>query len=150
VTAGPGSTFGTNATNAFSTDCAVTGRNVTSTTATTCSQLGTQYSVSDNNVLAANPFLNVDCNVAANTILCIPQPCHTYTIQTNDTCDSVAQGAGAMTGSNITSVQLQSFNPELGTYCQLMALRVGQKICLTPNGGFPNVGATSDANPAGI
>ncbi|KAF9559712.1 hypothetical protein CPC08DRAFT_637416, partial [Agrocybe pediades] len=114
----------------------------------TCSQLATQYSVSDNNVLASNPFLDVDCNVAANTILCIPQACHTYTIQTNDTCDSVAQAAGGMTGANITSVQLQSFNPELGTYCQLMSLRVGQKICLTPNGGFPNVGATSDANPA--
>jgi hypothetical protein len=98
-------------------------------------------------VLTSNPSL-ADCDIPANSILCLPQACTTYTIATNDTCDSVAALAGSSAGTTVTTTQIQSFNPDLGTYCQLMPLRVGKQICLSPNGGFPKVGATKGAQPS--
>ncbi|KAI5116230.1 hypothetical protein M0805_001222 [Coniferiporia weirii] len=140
--------FGVNATTSPTTDCAITGRNYTNRAETTCAAVATTLSVSEYSVLASNPFLTANCTIPADTTLCIPQACTTYTIATNDTCDSVAALAANVTGTAITTTQLLSFNPDLGTYCQLMPLRVGKQICLTPNGGFPNVGATSGGNPS--
>lgn len=96
-----------------------------------------------------NPSLvgSNDCSISAGSQICLLKPCITYTIRTNDTCDSVAAMAGSITGTNITTMQLQSFNPTLGIACQLMPLKVGETICLGPNGGWPNVGAASGANP---
>ncbi|KAJ6549608.1 hypothetical protein DFH09DRAFT_1366804 [Mycena vulgaris] len=148
ISAGPGAQFGTNATATSTSACAITGRNITASADTTCAQIAAQFSVSNNDVLVSNPFLDVSCTIPAGTQLFIPKACQTYTIATNDTCEGVAQLAGTRTGVNITTVQLQSFNPELGTCCQLMALRVGQTIFLTPNGRFPQVGTTTDANPS--
>lgn len=151
VTKGPGSTFGQNSTdNAPAGDCAVAGRNTTISSNSTCAQVAMQFSVTEADILSSNPTLNSDCNIASGTTLCLPQACHTYVIKTNDTCDSVSQVAGTMTGTNITTTQLLSFNPELGTFCQAMPNRVGLLICLTPNGGFPNVGASSAAVPSGM
>lgn len=123
------------------------GRNVTTGPATTCAVLAEQYSISEYSVLTSNPNL-ADCNIPKNSILCLPQACTTYTIATNDTCDSVAALAGSSAGTTVTTTQIQSFNPDLGTYCQLMPLRVGKQICISPNGGFPNVGATTGAQPS--
>lgn len=142
--------FGVNASTTSTVDCALTGRNTTATSATNCTTIASQFSVSEYDVFSSNPFLNADCNIPSGTNLCIPQSCVTYTIAVNDTCQSVAQLAGTVPGTtaNITSAQIQSFNPDLGTYCQLMALRVGKAICLSPNGGWPNVGATTQGNPS--
>ncbi|KAF5329714.1 hypothetical protein D9619_009152 [Psilocybe cf. subviscida] len=146
VTTGLGSLFGQNSThNAPAADCAVAGRNTTVSSNSTCTQVATQFSITEADILASNPTLNSDCSIASGTKLCLPQACHTYAIKTNDTCDSVVLVAGTMTGTNITTTQLLSFNPELGTFCQAMPNRVGLLICLTPNGGFPNVGAPSNA-----
>ena len=98
-------------------------------------------------MLTSNPSLG-DCNIPANSILCLPQACTMYTIATNDTCGSVAALAGSLAKTTVTTTQVLSFNPDLGTYCQLMPLRVGKQICLSPNGGFPNVGATTGAQPS--
>ncbi|KAH9480415.1 LysM domain-containing protein [Psilocybe cubensis] len=143
--------FGVNATDAPTIDCTLTGRNITASQATTCAGVAAQYSVSEYDVFSSNPSLNADCTIPAGSVLCIPQQCTTYTIAVNDTCQSVAKLAGKVPGTNfdITASQIQSFNPDLGTYCQLMSLRVGKKICLSPNGGWPSVGATTDGNPSG-
>lgn len=140
--------FGVNASDSPSADCLIIGRNITANDNTTCSSLGSQLNVTIDSILLTNPFLvgSNDCMIPSKSHLCILQPCITYTIQTNDTCDSVSSIAGSITGVNITSTQLQSFNPGLGTYCQLMALKVGQTICIAPNGGWPNVGAPTSAN----
>ncbi|EIN13862.1 hypothetical protein PUNSTDRAFT_41286 [Punctularia strigosozonata HHB-11173 SS5] len=144
----PGVTgFGANSSAAPAADCSIVGRNVTTSTATTCAEVAERYNVSEYSVLASNPSL-ADCDIAANTILCVPQACNTYTIAANDTCDSVAAVAASQAGISVTTTQLQSFNPDLGTYCQLMALRVGKLICLSPNGGFPKLGATTGAQPS--
>ena len=140
--------FGANSSSGPTVDCALTGRNITVDRMTTCADIASQYSVSEYDVFSSNPALSVDCNIVAGLALCVPQQCTTYTIAVNDTCDNVSAMAGGITGHNITSAQLQSFNPDMGTYCQLMALRVGKSICLSPNGGWPNVGATSPGNPS--
>ncbi|KIJ33990.1 hypothetical protein M422DRAFT_263945 [Sphaerobolus stellatus SS14] len=137
VTTGPGSIFGQNFTNsAPAINCAIAGKNTTTNSNTTCSLLATQFSVTEDDVLASNPTLDPGCKIPSGTTLYLPLPCYTYTIQTNDTCQTVTKLAGTTTGVNITTVQLQSFNPELGTFCQIMPLRVGLKVRLIPNGGF--------------
>ena len=119
------------------------------TSNTTCTALSTTYSVSAFDVQYSNPnSVDADCIITAPTTLCIPQACTLYTIKTNDTCQSVVAQSGALTGTNITVTQLQSFNPELGTYCQVMAEKVNQTICLTPNGGWPNVTDSTTLAPS--
>ena len=139
-----------NATTAPTVDCILSGRNITASQATNCADVAAQNSVSEYDVFSSNPFLNADCTIAAGAALCVPQQCTTYTIAINDTCQSVAQLAGKVPGTNlnVTASQIQSFNPDLGTYCQLVSLRVGKTICLSPNGGWPSVGATSQGNPS--
>lgn len=139
--------FGVNATGPGA-DCSLIGRNVTVADNTTCSAVASQNNVTIDSIILTNPFLvgSNDCSITSGSQLCLLEPCITYTIQTNDTCASVAAMVGSITGTNITSVQLQSFNPGLGTYCQLMSLKVGEAICISPNGGWPNVGAPASAN----
>ena len=140
-------TTGTNRTISPSSDCAIRGRNITlpNTANTTCSALATQYSVTIDSILASNPFLtgSSDCVIVAGIQVCIPQACTLYTVQVNDTCNSIG------TANSLTPIQVQSFNPSLGSSCQLIPSFVGQSICISPNGGFPSgFGATSDANPS--
>ncbi|CAK5269211.1 unnamed protein product [Mycena citricolor] len=140
--------FGVTASTNVAADCAVSGKNVSVSTATTCSALAKSNSVTIYSILSANPFLSgsTDCAVPSGSQVCVVKPCTTYTVVANDTCDSIVAKSAQLTGTGITTTQLQSFNADLGTYCQLISAKVGQTICLTPNGGFPNVGV-STANP---
>ncbi|KAF7316288.1 hypothetical protein MIND_00147500 [Mycena indigotica] len=133
-------------------DCAVSGHNVSVTTNTSCSALAQTNSVTVYSILSSNSFLSgsTDCTVKAGSNVCVFKACHLYRVAANDTCDSIADSSASITGTKITTTQLQSFNPDLGTYCQLISAKVGQNICLTPNGGFPDVGAGTDNNiPSG-
>ncbi|KAJ6538819.1 hypothetical protein DFH09DRAFT_71517 [Mycena vulgaris] len=143
--------FGVNATTDPAADCAVAGRNISVPADTTCSAIAQTNSVTVYSVLSSNPFLvgSSDCAVQAGTKLCLFQACKTYQVAADDTCDSIADKSTSITGTKITTTQLQSFNPDLGSYCQLLPLKVGQSICLTPNGGFPNVGVSTSNNPSG-
>ncbi|KAF9465228.1 hypothetical protein BDZ94DRAFT_1281595 [Collybia nuda] len=149
VTPGSNTHFGSNITTTSTTDCLLFGRNVTTSTASNCAAVAEQFSVSYYDILGANPFLNSDCLILANSKLCVPQACTTYRIAPNDTCTTVALSAGRTTGVNITTTQLLSFNPELGTFCQLMPLKIGQAICPTPNGGFPKKAPVPTPTPSG-
>lgn len=142
--------FGVNTTAAPTVDCTLSGRNITASQTTNCARVAAQYSVSEYDVFSSNTFLNADCSIPAGAVLCVPQQCTTYTIAVNDTCRSVALLAGKVPGTNlnVTTSQIQSFNPDLGTYCQLISLRVGKTICLSPNGGWPSVGAASQGSPS--
>ncbi|KAH9919519.1 uncharacterized protein B0H18DRAFT_1195558 [Fomitopsis serialis] len=149
VSAAPTATFGVTGPPPMSATCAYTGQNVTISTNTTCAALGTQYQVSTNDIRSSNPGLvDSTCAITAPATLCIPPACNLYTVQTNDTCDSVAAASGSLTGTNVTTVQLISINPELGTYCQSISALVGDTICLSPNGGWPAVGVTTTALPS--
>ncbi|KAK6987472.1 hypothetical protein R3P38DRAFT_2661607 [Favolaschia claudopus] len=153
----PGSTpvttppFGTPPSTNPGADCAVAGRNITVPSNTTCSALAQTNSVTVYSILSANPFLvgSSDCSIVAGTKVCLFKPCQIYQVAANDTCDSIAANSKSITGTQITRTQLQSFNPDLGTYCQLLSAKVGQTICLTPNGGFPDVGVSTSNNPSG-
>ena len=149
VAPAPTASFGVTGLPPASVSCTYTGKNVTLTSDTTCAALSAQYQVSTNDIRLNNPGLvDSSCSIAASTTLCIPPVCTLYTVQTNDTCDSVAAASLQLTGHNLTTIQLVSINPELGTYCQSMPALVGDTICLSPNGGWPSVGATSTAQPS--
>ncbi|KAF8171586.1 hypothetical protein K438DRAFT_1729300 [Mycena galopus ATCC 62051] len=135
----PGTPTGVNSTSTVSAQCALLGRNVTVSAASTCAAVAAQYSVSFYDVYSSNSLTQTNCTVAAATSLCLPEACTTYTVATNDTCLSVAIAA------NITTVQLQAYNPSLGTTCQYISQQVGNLICVGPHGGFPSVSATTQA-----
>ncbi|KAJ7197999.1 hypothetical protein GGX14DRAFT_374627 [Mycena pura] len=135
----PGTPVGVNSTSTVSPQCAMLGRNVTTTAASSCAAVAAQFSVSLYDVYSSNSLQLTNCTVAASTTLCLPQACTTYTVKTNDTCLGVANAA------NITTVQLQLYNPSLGTTCQYIPQQVGNLICVGPHGGFPNSAATSAA-----
>ncbi|KAJ7708606.1 hypothetical protein B0H16DRAFT_1438492 [Mycena metata] len=59
------------------------------------------------------------------------------TIENNATCADIAAAA------NITTVQLQLYNPSLGSTCQFISQQVGNLICIGPHGGFPDATVTS-------
>ncbi|KAJ6484675.1 hypothetical protein C8R45DRAFT_803800, partial [Mycena sanguinolenta] len=140
----PGTSTGVNSTSTISAQCALLGRNVTVDAASTCAAIAAQYSVSLYDVYSSNSLPQTDCSVAAGTSLCLPQACTTYTVATNDTCLGIANAA------NITTIQLQTYNPSLGSTCQYLSLLVGNLICVGPHGGFPSVGAvTAPVAPSG-
>ncbi|KAJ7467044.1 hypothetical protein FB451DRAFT_1340517 [Mycena latifolia] len=117
--------FGVNATTDPATDCAVAGCNISVAADTTCSTIAPTDSVTVYSVLSANPFLvrSSDCS-----------PCKTYQVAVNDTCDSIADKSASITSMKITTTQLQSFNPDLGSYCQLLPLKVGVSTSNNPSG----------------
>ncbi|KAJ7021251.1 hypothetical protein C8F04DRAFT_271090 [Mycena alexandri] len=135
VTAGTPS--GVNSTSPISAQCALLGRNVTISAAMTCTAVAAQFSVSLHDVYSSNSLSQTDCSVAAATELCLPQACTTSTIGTNATCADIAAAA------NITTVQLQLYNPSLGSTCQFISQQVGNLICIGPHGGFPDATVTS-------
>ncbi|KAJ6492288.1 hypothetical protein C8R45DRAFT_990841 [Mycena sanguinolenta] len=133
----PGTPAGVNSTSPVSALCAQLGQNVTVSADSTCAAIAGQYSVSVYDVYSSNSLPQSDCNIAAGSSLCLPQACTTYTVATNDTC------LGLATAANITTVQLQVYNPNLGSTCQFLSTQVGNLICVGPHGGFPDVSATS-------
>ncbi|KAJ6503696.1 hypothetical protein C8R45DRAFT_1185524, partial [Mycena sanguinolenta] len=133
----PGTPAGVNSTSPVSALCAQLGQNVTVSAESTCAAIAAQFSVSFYDVYSSNSLPQAGCNVAAGSKLCLPQACTTYTVVTNDTCLSIA------TAANITTVQLQIYNPNLGSTCQFLSTQAGNLICVGPHGGFPDVSATT-------
>ncbi|KAF7288367.1 hypothetical protein HMN09_01399600 [Mycena chlorophos] len=143
----PGTPFGVNGTSSAVEQCELLGRNVTVSAETSCEEVAADNSVSYYDVYISNSLPSTNCTVLANTQLCLPQSCTTYTIAVNDTC------AGIADTNNITSTQLLSYNPNLGTACQNIDSSVGAIVCVSPHGGFPNVttsggGAGAPSGPA--
>lgn len=112
---GPSSTpLGSNSTS--SVVCALTGRNITVSSNSTCADLGKQYSITAFDVLQNNPVLsNANCTdgVLPGAALCIPQACTLFSPNGTQTCADVVtavnQGALAGAGQKITSVQLTTY-----------------------------------------
>ncbi|KAJ7155587.1 hypothetical protein C8R46DRAFT_431816 [Mycena filopes] len=133
--------------------CAVTGRNITTTGTSTCASIASQFSVGWYDVLMNNPTIqatNCTAGIGAGTTLCLPQPCMTYTPTANQTCEdivSVANGLLTSTKQTITVNQLVSFNPTLETRCVHVGRQYGLSLCISPHGGFPDVGAVNGALP---
>ncbi|KAJ7616194.1 hypothetical protein DFH06DRAFT_1062606 [Mycena polygramma] len=133
----PGTPAGINSTSTISAQCALLGRNVTIAAASTCADIAAQFSVSLYDVYSSNSLPQTDCSVANATELCLPQACITSTVAANATCADIAAAA------NITVVQLQLYNPSLGSTCQFISQQVGNLICVGPHGGFPVATATT-------
>ncbi|KAF7296692.1 hypothetical protein HMN09_01078200 [Mycena chlorophos] len=128
-----GSPVGVSGASSQASQCQVLGRNVTVSTETSCAAVAAANSVSFYDVYISNSLPSTNCTVLANTKLCLPQACTTHTIAGSDTCAQIAAA------NNITATQLLSYNPNLGNNCQSIGSAVGTTICVSPNGGFPNV-----------
>ncbi|KAJ7112288.1 hypothetical protein C8R44DRAFT_741977 [Mycena epipterygia] len=127
--------------------CALTNRIVVLSAPRSCDQLAAQFSITTMDFLASNPLLrpaNCTSGIAAETSLCLPQPCTIYPFRLTQTCSDVIADVNQNNlagGNNITIPQLQSFNPSLVGLCQLgLGARTGMNVCISPHEGFPAIG----------
>lgn len=60
--------------------------------------------------------------------LCIQHTCNTYTVQTNDTCDSIQKAYG------INYAQILAWNPQFDLTCGNIDVTVGLEICVSSPG----------------
>ncbi|KAF2723823.1 carbohydrate-binding module family 50 protein [Polychaeton citri CBS 116435] len=95
----------------------------------TCNGICQSHNVSTYSLMVNNQ-LDAYCRNFASpgTQLCMPPPCDIYTVQTNDTCQSIA----AKQPSYITITQLQAWNPNLNGLCTNMEQQVDMQICVSP------------------
>jgi LysM repeat protein len=90
----------------------------------TCEMIAGDHGVSSYSIISANN-LQADCgNLAANSTLCLVDPCTTYTIQSGDTCDSILTSVG----NGVTGTQLLAWNPNINPLCA--NIRPGMVICM--------------------
>ncbi|KAJ6616776.1 hypothetical protein B0H10DRAFT_2035713 [Mycena sp. CBHHK59/15] len=147
------STVPIGANDTVSSTCAITGRNITSTGTSTCTDIASKFSVGWYDILVNNPSIqgtNCTDGIGPGTALCLPQACTTYTPTANQTCeDIVAAANGILASSNqsITVTQLVSFNPSLETGCVHVGRQYGLSLCISPHGGFPDVNAVDNGAP---
>ncbi|KDR74914.1 hypothetical protein GALMADRAFT_123583 [Galerina marginata CBS 339.88] len=126
--------------------CALTGRNITVTSISTCAALSTQYSVTQQDILDNNPTIlpaNCTSGITPQTQLCIPESCVLFNVQSNQTCESIVNevnSKGLAGSQNITFAQLQSFNPSISNACTNLASLGNNTVCITPHGGFSDLG----------
>lgn len=64
----------------------------------------------------------------ADGTLCLINTCEVYTVQSGDTCDSVAAAY------NLTVVQLQAYNPNIDSGCYNFNRTIGYQICVNEPG----------------
>ncbi|KAF7339153.1 hypothetical protein MVEN_01992400 [Mycena venus] len=147
------STIPVGANDTVSATCALTGRTVKTTGSnSTCAQIASQFSVGWYDILVNNPSIQTaNCTgMGSGTSLCLPQACTTYTPTANQTCEDIVTAANAIlapTKQRITVTQLVSFNPSLETGCIHVARQYGLSLCISPHGGFPDVGAIDNGAP---
>ncbi|KAJ6533673.1 hypothetical protein B0H19DRAFT_1383637 [Mycena capillaripes] len=146
------STVPIGANDTVSATCALTGRNVVSSGTSTCAQIASQFSVGWYDIMANNPAIQTaNCtSMGAGTKLCLPQACTTYIPTENQTCKEIVTAANAVLApskQSITETQLISFNPSLEEGCLHVARQYGLALCISPHGGFPNVGAIDNGAP---
>ncbi|KAJ6587482.1 hypothetical protein DFH09DRAFT_1359200 [Mycena vulgaris] len=147
------STVPVGANETVSSTCALTGRTVKLTAKSTCAQIASQFSVGWYDILVNNPSIqtaNCTAGMASGTSLCLPQTCTTYTPTANQTCKDIVTAANVIlepSKQRITVTQLVSFNPSLEEGCIHVARQYGLSLCISPHGGFPNVGAVDNGAP---
>jgi LysM repeat protein len=91
-----------------------------------CSSVSRANNVSTYSLLASNG-LRADCTnfPSANSTLCIPPKCTTYTVKSYDTCRSILDQH-----HGISNAQFISWNPNINSLCGNLYLSVGKEICV--------------------
>lgn len=100
----------------------------------TCNSVASAQGINTVDLLAVNNIASCSTFPTSGS-LCIPalSKCKTYTVQSGDTCASVADANG------LTWTQVVTWNPEVGTQCTFMSTYVGYQICIsTPGGAWVN------------
>lgn len=112
-----------------------------------CHSISTAQQVSTSEMLYFNN-LEAGCTnfPVAGTSLCMPHTCEVYTVQQNDTCWALAQASKG----TFSVAQLVSWNIDISSGCENLALLVGNQICLTFPGEMPVVSATGAAATASL
>lgn len=94
--------------------------------------IGTSWLLQDNNL----PAFCVGFPTTGN--LCLVNKCAVYTVQTNDTCTSIA----ASSTPRITVAQLKAWNPVINAGCYNLDTMVGDQLCIGQP-GTPYSGPTT-------
>jgi len=106
----------------------------------TCQSISMSQGISTVLLLSQNNLRGYCTNFPTSGSLCIPtaSQCTAYTIKTNDTCISIADGA------HVTWAQVVSWNPSLGRACQNLPQYIGYVICISnPGGSYINPSPTT-------
>lgn len=92
----------------------------------TCAIVAQKNGVDTASIISLNG-LNAQCtNMKVGDEICLPIPCTTYTVQSGDTCNSVAAARG------ITTQQFMSWNPSINSGCT--NLLAGMDYCVRAPG----------------
>jgi LysM repeat protein len=130
-----------------SSDPACTGGSYVVAANDTCSSIAAASSISAADLISANPSINEACtNLQIGQTICIPASstkpaCSTqYTVQPDDTCESIAAAA------EIPLQQLTTLNPSVNEPCT--NLQIGQQLCIVVSGNDPTTAVPSPAPAA--
>ncbi|MCJ1250760.1 hypothetical protein MMC30_007988 [Trapelia coarctata] len=93
-----------------------------------CHSISLAQKIATNWLLTDNSLPAYCDNFPQTGSLCLINTCSTYTVQTNDTCSTIA----AL--QNVTLAQLLSWNPVFGISCSNVNRSVGSQICISSPG----------------
>ncbi|KAI1180782.1 hypothetical protein F4777DRAFT_596051 [Nemania sp. FL0916] len=93
-----------------------------------CHSISTSQGIATSWLLSDNNLASFCTDFPTEGSLCLTNTCSVYTVQTNDTCKSVAKA------SNITEALLISWNPALSSGCGNIGRYVGDQICISVPG----------------
>lgn len=90
-----------------------------------CDSIAAAHGISSYSLISANG-LHTNCdNMHENDVLCLIDPCTTYTIQVGDSCNAILESSN---GTSLTATQLLAWNPNINALCDNIA--PGMAICL--------------------
>lgn len=106
-------------------------------TGDTCHGIALSQSVSVENLIRRNNLYAWCHNFPTSGTLCIPQAdkCDVYTVQEDDTCQSIVEDYIDDDSDDVTIAQLLSWNLAIDAYCNNIVGFVGRQICMSNPGG---------------
>ncbi|KAH8901682.1 hypothetical protein GQ53DRAFT_851663 [Thozetella sp. PMI_491] len=93
-----------------------------------CHSISLSQGISTSWLLQDNALSSGCVNFPTSGTLCLVNTCKVYTVQTNDTCDSIAKSY------NVTVPQLKAWNPNVNAGCYNIDSMVGDQLCVDKPG----------------
>ena len=107
-----------------------------------CDSIATSKGVPTYAIIKAGALNGACTNLLAGASLCLPQPCTLYRVQYDETCDTIMAA-----NPGLSAVHLLAWNPNINALCSNVADLAETLICVSPPGGAPGEGTTTDTQP---